>query len=230
MDAEQMDLLERLARLRELGAISRREFRREKEAIFRAPPRPVPVPLRALPAPGAAGPAAVVTGLAVAAAPAARGRPPRRSDPESTLFERAGRFAGWILWTLFSIGGLHALLDQDPLQALSLLVAGLLFAPPLHRLLATRMALPTRLAITLIGVLAALGIGSASSSGAKKAALPPQAAACGEAVSRVVEARGERARDGIARPWRKVWSDLVWARIAGRSAWEEWRATRAASG
>ena len=46
MDAEQMDLLERLARLRELGAISRREFAREKEAILRALPRSVPVPLR----------------------------------------------------------------------------------------------------------------------------------------------------------------------------------------
>jgi hypothetical protein len=233
MDAEQMDLLERLARLRDLGAISRREFRREKEAIFRAPPRPVPVPLRALPAPGPAGTVAAVAQLVGPAAPAARARPPAgRRDPEATLFERVGRVAGWLLWTLFSIGGLDALRDEDPLLALSLLVAGLLFAPPLHRLLATRMALPTRVAITLLGVIAALGIGSANSSGGVKraAAVSPQAAACGEAVSKVVEARGARAREGIARPWRKVWSDLVWARVAGRSAWEEWRATRAASG
>jgi hypothetical protein len=45
-------------------------------------------------------------------------------------------------------------------------------------------------------------------------------------VSEVVESRGERAREGIARPWRKVWSDLLWARVAGRSVYEEWRADR----
>jgi hypothetical protein len=230
MDAEQMDLLERLARLRDLGAISRREFRREKDAIFRALPRPAPVPLRALPAPGAPGQAG---SPASPAAPSASTRPRARTEPDPTLLERAGRVAGWVLWTLFSIGGLDALLDRDPLSALSLLVAGLCFAPPLHRLLALRMALPTRLLATALGVIAALGIGTAPSVHAARpaAAVPPEAArACGEVVSSVVEGRSERAREGIARPWRKFWSDLVWARVAGLSAYEEWRATRGSSG
>jgi hypothetical protein len=224
MDAEQMDLLERLARLRDLGAISRREFRREKEAIFRAPPRPAPVQLRALPAPGQVGPGAPAIPT-IAAAPRPRVAPPA---PERSLLERAGLLTGWALWTLFSIGGLDALLDQDPLQALSLLVAGLFFAPPLHRLLALHLALPTRLLVTLLGAIAALGIGSANSAAVQPAAtVPPKvAAACQEAVSEVVESRGERAREGIARPWRKVWSDLLWARVAGRSVYEEWRADR----
>ncbi len=225
MDAEQMDLLERLARLRDLGAISRPEFRREKEAIFRAPPRPAPVQLRALPAPGQAGPAAapsIPTPIPAAARPRVAPR-----EPERTLLERAGLLAGWLLWTLFSIGGLDALLDQDPLQALALLVAGLCFAPPFHRLLAPRLALPTRLLIAFLGVIAALGIGSAPSGGKPAAAVSPQAAAaCGEAVSKVVEHRGERAREGIARPWRRFWGDLLWAHVAGRSVYEEWRAGR----
>jgi len=224
MDAEQMDLLERLARLRDLGAISRREFRREKEAIFRAPPRIAPVPLRAVPASGHGGPGAAPA----IPAPRAGYRAPReRGEPEGTLFERAGRLVGWVLWTLFSIGGLDALLDQDPLQALSLLLAGLCFAPPFHRLLATRLALPTRVLVTFVSVIAALGIGAAPPvDAASPAAALPEAAACGGAVSRVVEARGERARAGIARPLRKLWSDLLWARVAGRSAYEEWRADR----
>jgi len=224
MDAEQMDLLERLARLRDLGAISRREFRREKEAIFRAPPRPVPVQLRALPTLGQSGPVAVP---ASCGAPPAAPRPSlTRREPEATLLERVGRVTGWTLWTLFSIGGLDALLDEDPLQSLSLLVAGLCFAPPFHRLLATRLALPTRLLVTVLGVIAALGIGAAppvGARGAPAAAVSPQAAACGEAVSNVVEVRGEKAREGIARPWRKFWSDLLWVRVAGRSVYEELR-------
>ena len=221
MDAEQMDLLERLARLRELGAISRSEFRREKEAIFRAPPRPLPVQLRALPSPGQAGPGAVPA-IPLPGPVAPRPRVARPPEPDRTLLERTGLLAGWGLWTLFSIGGLDALLDHDPLQALSLLVAGLFFAPPLHRLLALHLALPTRLLITLLGAIAALGIGSANSAAVQPAAAG-SAAACQEAVSEVVESRGERARDGIARPWRKVWTDLLWARVAGRSAYEEWR-------
>jgi len=222
MDAEQMDLLERLARLRELGAISRSEFRREKEAIFRAPPRPLPVQLRALPSPGQAGPgAAPAIPMPGAVAPRARVAAP--PEPDRTLLERIGLLVGWSLWTLFSIGGLDALLDQDPLLALSLLVAGLFFAPPLQRLLALHLALPTRLLVTLLGAIAALGIGSASSVAVQPVAAG-SAAACQEAVSDVVESRGERAREGIARPWRKVWSDLLWARIAGRSVYDEWRA------
>jgi hypothetical protein len=225
MDAEQMDLLERLARLRDLGAISRSEFRREKEAIFRAPPRPMPVQLRALPAPGQAGTgAAPAIPTPIAAAPRPRVAP---IAPERTLLERLGLYAGWILWTLFSIGGLDALLDEDPLQALSLLVAGLCFAPPLHRLLALHLALPTRILVTLLGAIAALGIGSAQSAGARPAAARPQAAAvCQEAVEEVALRRGERAREGIVRPWRKFWSDLLWAHVAGRSAYEDWRAGR----
>ncbi len=226
MDAEQMDLLERLARLRDLGAISRREFRREKEAIFRAPPRPVPVQLRALPALGQAGPVAAPPSCG---APPAATRPSlARREPEATWLQRVGRVTGWILWTLFSIGGLDALLDQDPVQALSLLVAGLCLAPPFHRLLATRLALPTHLLVTDLGVIAALGFGAAppagAGSGKPAAALSPQAAACGEAVSNAVEVRGEKAREGIARPWRKFWSELLWARVAGRTVYEEWRA------
>ena len=232
MDAEQMDLLERLARLRDLGAISRREFRREKDAIFRALPRPIPVPLRALPMPGQLGPVSAATGPAGRPASAGRARPSAgRCEPEATLVERVGRVAGWVLWTLFSIGGLDALLDRDALQALSLLVAGLFFSPPLHRLLALRMALPSRLVVTAVGVIAALGIGTAPSvHAAEPAAVPREVAqACGEVVSQVVEGRGERAREGIARPWRKVWSDLLWARVAGFSAYEEWLATRDSS-
>lgn len=227
MDAEQMELLERLARLRDLGAISRREFVREKEAVLRALPRPAAVHLRALPAPGPA-----VAAVAMPPPPAAVASAPARPRKaavrdESTRFERLGRAAGWILWTLFSIGGLDALLDQDPLYALSLLCCGLLLAPPFHRLLATRLALPTRLAVTLIGLLAALGIGSAPPGAAPglAPALPPQAAAaCGEALSDAARAGGARAREGIVRPWRKLWTDLGWARIAGLSAFEAWRA------
>jgi hypothetical protein len=225
MDPEQMELLERLARLRELRGISRREFRREKEAILRAPPlRPASAPLRALPAPGAAAPT-----LAVVSSPAPF-PPPRprlvRMEPEPTALERIGLVVGWILWTLFSIGGLDALLDPDPLLSLALLVAGLLVSPPFHRLLATRFALPTHVVITALGLLAALGIGATPPGQASSAVapVPPAAAsACGKAVSQVVEERGERARKGIARPWRRFWGDLVWARVAGHSLYRDWR-------
>jgi len=231
MDAEQMELLERLARLRVLGAISRREFQREKEAVLRAPSRAAcaSVHLRALPAPGqtAAAVAVVPLGPPVLPAPARPRGPAAR--PAATLLERLCRYAGWILWTLFSIGGLDALIDRDPLEALSLLVCGLLLAPPFHRLLATRMALPTRLLLTLVGVIAALGIGTAPPGHATGLVptLPPKAAAaCGEAVSHAALAGGERARAGIARPWRKFWTDLLWARVAASSALEEWRTSR----
>ena len=229
MDAEQMDLLERLARLRDLGAISRREFQREKEAVLRAPARPATVQLRALPAPGqtAAAVALPPPGPPLLPAPARPRASAARS--EATLLERLCRYAGWILWTLFSIGGLDALIDRDPLEALSLLVCGLLLAPPFHRLLATRMALPTRLLLTLLGVIAALGIGAAPPGHAAGLvpALPPKAAAaCGEAISHAALAGGERAREGITRPWRKFWTDLLWARLAGSSVLEEWRAAR----
>jgi len=220
MDAEQMDLLERLARLRELGAISRREFASEKQAILRALPRSVPVPLRALPAPGAPGAAGTTV-------------PPRAAlaalrDPEPSSLARVGRIAGWLLWTAFSVGGLDALLARDALLALSLLVSGLFFSPPLHRLLATRMGLTARLAITAAGVLAALGVVSAAPGRATVAAghapRAEAAAACGDYVSDEVGARGAVAREGIARPWRKVWADLLWARVAGASLYQEWRA------
>jgi len=229
MDAEQMELLERLARLRDLGAISRREFQREKESVLRVAPRQTTVHLRALPAPGQVSAAVAVVPQAPLPLPA----PPRsraateRSEP--SLLDRLGRIAGWVLWTLFSIGGLDALIDHDPLEALSLLLCGLLLAPPFHRLLATRLALPTRLAITMVGVIAALGIGAAppGHTGRLAPILPPQAAAaCGEAVSHAAVAGGERAREGIARPWRKFWTDMVWARVAGLAAFEEWRSGR----
>jgi hypothetical protein len=226
MDAEQMELLERLARLRDLGAISRREFQREKEAVLRAPPRPSTVHLRALPAPGpgAAAVAVVPPGPPTLSAPA---RPRAATAPsEATPIERLCRYAGWVLWTLFSIGGLHALIDRDPLEALSLLLCGLLLAPPFHRLLATRMALPTRLLITGVGLIAALGIGVAppGHTGRLAPILPPKAAAaCGEAVSHAALSGGERAREGIARPWRKFLTDLRRAHVAGLAALEEWR-------
>lgn len=228
MDAEQMELLERLARLRDLGAISRREFQREKEAVLRAPPRPATVHLRALPAPGqnAAAVAVLPPGPPSLPAPARPRAAPAPAQAEITLLERLCRYAGWVLWTLFSIGGLDALIDRDPLEALSLLLCGLLVAPPFHRLLATRMALPTRLLITLVGVISALGIGTAppGHTGPLAPILPPQAAAaCGEAVSHAALAGGERAREGIARPWRKFLTDLRWARVAGLAALEEWR-------
>jgi hypothetical protein len=219
MDAEQMDLLERLARLRDLGAISRREFAREKEAILRALPRSVPVPLRALPAPG---------GGAVSVAPASA-VPARlaRVEPEAGGLARVGRIAGWLLWMAFSVGGLDALIRRDALLALALLVSGLLFAPPLHRLLATRMGIATRLTLTAAGVLAALGMaGSAPGRpNATARTASPEAAACGDFVSETVGERGAVARDGIVRPWRKVWTDLLWARVAGASLYAEWRAT-----
>lgn len=222
MDAEQMDLLERLARLRDLGAISRSEFAREKEAILRALPRSVPVPLRALPAPGAGG--------AAAAAPAS-GRPARvaRREPEAGGLARVGRIAGWLLWTAFSVGGLDALIGRDALLALSLLVSGLLFAPPLHRLLATRMGITTRLALTAAGVLAALGMAGTApgrATAAARAVSPEAAAACGDFVSETVGERSALARDGIVRPWRKVWTDLLWARVAGVSLYADWRTDR----
>lgn len=231
MDAEQMELLERLARLRDLGALSRREFQREKQAVLRAPVRPAMVQLRALPAPGQAAAAVAVQPAAPPPAPPPAPSRPRhaRVQPESTLLERVGRQAGWVLWTLFSIGGLDALIDRDPLEALSLLLCGLLFAPPFHRLLATRMGLPLRLLVTLVGVLVALGIGTAPPGHAAGLVpmLPPRAAAaCSEAVSHAALVGGERAREGIARPWRKFWTDLLWARVAGRSVYEEWRAAR----
>jgi len=224
MDAEQMDLLERLARLRELGAISRREFAREKEAILRTLPRSVPVPLRALPAPGAAAAAGAVAGGAAVA----RRMPP---EPDEGAVARAGRIAGWVLWMAFSVGGLDALIGQDPLLALSMLVSGLCFSPPLHRLLATRMGTTARLALTSAAVLAALGMVNAAPGRATAAARPARAAeaaatACGEFVSEEVEVRGAVAREGIARPWRKVWSDLLWARVAGASLYQEWRTAR----
>jgi hypothetical protein len=229
MDAEQMELLERVARLRELGAISRREFAREKQAILRAPPRPAPVHLRAVPAIGAAAvaggtPCAAADGVVSVAAPPR----PRVAAlvNEASLLSRVGRAAGWVLWTLFSIGGLDALLRHDAAEALALLLCGLLLAPPLHRLLATRMSLPTRLAITALGAALALGIGAAPKAGAATPASPVAAAACSEVVARVVDDRGERAREGIARPWRRFWSDLLWARVAGLSLYEEWRGSR----
>jgi hypothetical protein len=225
MDVEQMELLERLARLRELGAISRSEFRREKEAIFRAPPRALPVPLRALPAPGTAGPGAAPA--SAGALPATARARLARIEAEPTLVEHVGRIAGWVFWALFSLGGLDALLARDPLESLSLLVAGLFFAPPLHRLLALRLSLLARLAILVAGVIAALGIGSAPRAATARAAAAAgreASAACGEVVSRVVEDRRERARAGIARPWVELWEELRWARVAGRSALEEWRA------
>lgn len=230
MDAEQMELLERLARLRDLGAISRREFQREKESVLRAPPRPVTVHLRALPAPGQTAAAVALAPPSLPATPApARPRPPAAAREKSTLLERLGRYAGWILWTLFSIGGLDALIDRDPLEALSLLCVGLLLAPPFHRLLATRIALPTRLVITLVGVLVALGIGSAPqghAAGLAPVLSPKAAAACTEAISEAARSGGERAREGIVRPWRKFWTDLRWARVAGRSVLEDWRVGR----
>jgi hypothetical protein len=231
MEAEQMELLERLARLRDLGAISRREFQREKEAVLRETPRPVGVRLRALPAPGQASSASGVVspGPALLPAPARRRVAPAPAPPEATLLERLGRYAGWILWTLFSIGGLDALIDRDPLEALSLLLCGLVLAPPFHRLLATRLALPTRAVVTAVGMIAALGIGAAPPGhiGTPAPLLSPQAAAvCGEAVSQAAFAGGERAREGIARPWRKFWSDMVWARVAGVAVLEEWRDNR----
>ena len=103
MDVEQLDLLERLARLRELGAISRSEFRREKEAIFRAPPRPVHVPLRAVPAPGAPGGSAAPAGVP-SLSPAARARL-SRVEAEPSLLGRVVRAAGWVLW--LQIGRAH---------------------------------------------------------------------------------------------------------------------------
>jgi hypothetical protein len=229
MNAEQMELLERLARLRDLGAISRREFLREKESVLRVAPRPATLHLRALPAPGQSQAAVALVPQGPSALPArARSRAaPERT--ESSLLERLGRGAGWVLWTLFSIGGLAALIEHDPLEALSLLLCGLLLAPPFHRLLATRLALPTRLAITAVGVIAALGIGTAppGHTGRLAPILPPEAAAaCGEAVSHAAVAGGERAREGIARPWRKFWSDLVWARVAGLAVLDEWQTSR----
>jgi len=229
MDAEQMELLERLARLRDLGAISRREFMREKEAVLRAPPRPATTYLRALPAPGQAAAAVAIVPPNAAPTPAVARPRPVAARPESTPIERLGRYAGWVLWTLFSIGGLDALIDRDPLEALSLLCCGLLLAPPLHRLLATRMAMPTRLAVTLVGAFVVLGIGAAPPGRAAGLApvLPPKAAAaCGQAISQTAQLGGERASEGIARPWRKFWTDLSWARIAGLAALEEWRAGR----
>jgi hypothetical protein len=229
MDAEQMELLERLARLRGLGAIGRREFAREKESILRAPPRPAPVLLRALPPPGAAvegGSAAPVAAGAVLSVAA----PPRRHGsllaPDHSLLARAGGAGGWILWTLFSIGGLDALLRHDALEALALLLCGLLLAPPFHRLLATRMSLPSRLMLTALGAALALGIGSARPAGASPRLANSATTACGEVVTHVVGERGERAREGIARPWRKFWSDLAWARVAGVSLYDEWRSSR----
>ena len=220
MDAEQMDLLERLARLRELGAISRREFSREKATILRTLPRAVPVPLRALPAPGPGG--AAGTALPHRAALAAL------RDPEPGGVARVGRIAGWLLWTAFSVGGLDALIARDALLALSLLVCGLLFSPPLHRLLALHMGTTARLAITAAGVLAALGMVSAApgrvTAAARQAPHSDAAAACGDYVSDEVGARSAVAREGIARPWRKVWTDLIWARVAGASLYQEWRA------
>jgi hypothetical protein len=220
MDAEQMDLLERLARLRELGAISRREFSREKATILRALPHSVPV-LRALPAPGAPG-AAAATALSARAA---------LQELEVGGVARAGRIAGWLLWTAFSVGGLDALIGRDPLLALALLVSGLFFSPPLQRLLATRMGPTARLTLTAAGVLAALGIvtaapGRATASARRSNEADAAAAACSEFVSGAVGARGEVAREGIARPWRKVWSDLLWARVAGSSLYAEWRSDR----
>jgi hypothetical protein len=227
MDAEQMELLERLARLRDLGAISRREFQREKESVVRALPRAAAVHLRALPAPGQAS-------AAVAVVPATAPAPPPRARPvsvpaETTLLQRVGRSAGWILWTLFSIGGLDALLDHDALGALSLLLCGLLVAPPLHRLLGPRMASPTRLVFTAIALFAALGLGAAPSgrSGGPAPMLQPKAATvCGQALSGAARVRVERAQQGILRPWRKFWTDLVWARVAGVSVLEDWRTSR----
>src|SRR5262245_20140079 len=220
MDAEQMDLLERLARLRELGAISRREFAREKATILRAIPRSVPVPLRAVPGPGAPAAAAATSVSARTAL----------QELEIGGAARAGRIAGWLLWTAFSFGGLDALLGRDPLLALSLLVSGLFFSPPLHRLLATRMGTTARLAITAAGVLAALGMVSAAPGRATGAAGhgpgSDAAAACGDFVSDEVGARSAIAREGITRPWRKVWTDLIWARVAGASLYQDWRADR----
>jgi hypothetical protein len=229
MEAEQMDLLERLARLRDLGAISRREFQREKEAVLREVPRPVSVRLRALPAPGQASAAVGVVSPGPAPLPPPAPRRAAPAPPEATLVERLCRYAGWILWTLFSIGGLAALLDRDPLEALSLLLCGLLLAPPFHRLLATRLALPTRVVITAVGMIAALGIGTAppGHTGPPAPLLPPKAAAaCGEAVSHAALAGGERAREGIARPWLEFWSDVVWARVAAIAVLEEWQGGR----
>ena len=217
MDAEQMDLLERLARLRELGAISRREFSREKATILRALPRSVPVPLRAVPAPGA--PAAATSVSARTAL----------QELEIGGVARAGRIAGWLLWTAFSVGGLDALIGRDPLLALSLLVSGLFFSPPLQRLLATRMGPTARLALTAAGVLVALGIVTVSPGRAtarRSNEAEAAAAACSEFVSGAVGARREVAREGISRPWRRVWSDLLWARVAGSSLYQEWRAER----
>jgi len=229
MDSEQMELLERVARLRELGAISRREFAREKQAILRAPPRPAPVHLRALPPAGAA----AVAGGAACAAPgsvvsvAAPPRPhPSALSNEVSLLSRLGRAAGWALWTLFSIGGLDALLRHDAADALALLLCGLLLAPPFHRLLATRLALPTRLALTALCAALALGIGAGPRAGAAATVAPATAAACGEAVSQVVDERGARAREGIVRPWRNFLGDLRWARVAGLALYDEWRASR----
>jgi len=221
MDAEQMDLLERLARLRELGAISRREFSREKATILRTLPRAVPVPLRALPAPGTPG----------AAAPASAASVRALQELEVGGVARAGRIVGWLLWTAFSVGGLDALIGSDPLLALSLLLCGLFFSPPLQRLLATRMGPTARLALTAAGVLAALGMVAvvpdrATAAPRRSNEAEAAAAACGEFVSGAVGARGAVASEGIARPWRKVWSDLLWARVAGASIYAEWRSDR----
>jgi hypothetical protein len=88
------------------------------------------------------------------------------------------------------------------------------------------MTLPTRLLITGVALIAALGIGSAPSGQPGRLApiLPAKAAAaCGEAVSHAARSGAERARDGIARPWRDLWTDLRWAQLAGLAAFEEWR-------
>jgi hypothetical protein len=46
------------------------------------------------------------------------------------------------------------------------------------------------------------------------------------AVSHAALGGAERARDGIARPWRKLWIDLRWAHLAGLEALEEWRGSQ----
>lgn len=195
MDSEQIELLERLARLRESGFLSEEEFTREKESLLAGRrKRPlglvVPGPGR-IPSPRRAGP------------PPPRGRGPA-----------LGRLLGWVLWLLSSFGGLWSLQQGDVLFALVLLVCGLLFSPPFQRLLGAYVGPWLRYLVTGVALFCILGVGSAP--------VRADGSRFGTLAERLRE-RCARLHRGIVTPWQELGHDLDWSRSAASALYDEWK-------
>jgi hypothetical protein len=231
MDAQKLDQLERLTVLHEKGALSESEFRREKSILLNRPRKGVAAaPGEPAHRDGSARELRVVSGAAGPPADRARRAAPPRRRRRRPPPSRVGMLFAWLLWILFSIGGLAAMQDGQSLVALLLLLCGLLFAPPFQRLLSAYFAPVLRMAFTAVAAFAVLGIGLEGPGAAKAVPTGDTPAEMAEALRAYLEhgfaVRGERVREGIARPWRTAWEDLVWSRGAATALLDDWHRNR----